>query len=229
MRYIYYFSLSAKNCNEPNQMSNKPTDDTITTARLTSFSDGVFAIAVTLLVFNLKVPQIPAADVHRLLQEKIIAMLPNFTTFVLSFLIIAIYWTFHHRMLNLIIRMDTPFLWMNIWYLLMISFMPFPSMLIGLYPREKFSFIFYLCSVTGVGVLSLLMLGYASYKYRLINKEHSLVIIKYLFYRQFTNIFIFLLAIPIAFFQVRWAEYYLFILFPVHWSMKKYFRKYAES
>jgi uncharacterized membrane protein len=205
------------------------TDDTISTARLISFSDGVFAIAVTLLVFNLKVPQIPPASVHQLLQGKIIAMLPNFTTYVLSFLIIAIYWTFHHHMLNMVTRMDTPFLWMNIWYLLMISFMPFPSMLIGSYPRETLSFIFYLCTVIGVGSLSMLMLGYASYKNRLINREHSLAIVKYLFYRQFTNIFIFLLAIPLAFFQLRWAEYYLFILFPVHWSLQKYFRRYAEK
>src|ERR1700679_692829 len=92
-------------------------DDTISTARLISFSDGVFAIAVTLLVFNLKVPQIPQADAHRDLPAMVVAMLPHFTVYFLSFFVIAIYWIFHHRMMNIVIRMDSHFLWMNIWYL----------------------------------------------------------------------------------------------------------------
>jgi uncharacterized membrane protein len=210
-------------------MSNKFADDTISTARLISFSDGVFAIAVTLLVFNLKVPQIPAANVHLLLPGLITAMLPHFTTYVLSFLLIAVYWTFHHRMLNLVTRLNTPFLWMNICYLLVIAFIPFPTALFGAYPHETFSFVFYIASMILVGSLSMLMLWYASHNYRLISKELPMAIVKYLFFRQFTAIFIFLLAIPLALYQLRWAQYYLFILFPVHWGTQKYFRKRSIS
>ena len=204
-------------------------DDTISTARLISFSDGVFAIAVTLLVFNLKVPQIPVANVHLLLPGMIIAMLPHFTTYVVTFLIVAVYWTFHHRMLNLVTRADTPFLWMNICYLLMISFIPFPSMLFGTYPNETFTFIFYICSMILVGILSMLMLGYASYKYRLINKELPIAIVKYLFFRQFTTILVLLLAVPLALYRLQWALYYLFILFPIHGLTRNYFKKQAAG
>jgi uncharacterized membrane protein len=210
-------------------MSARLTDDAISTSRLISFSDGVFAIAVTLLVFNIKVPQIAAADVHRLLPGMIRAMLPGFTTYVLSFLLIAVYWTFHHRMLNLITRMDTPFLWMNIFYLLTISFIPFPAALFGNYPRETFSFIFYISSMILVNGITMLMLTYASYKYRLITKNLSINVIKYIFFRQLTTIFVFLLAIPIAIFHLQWAVYFLFILFPVHWGTRKYFSKLAEK
>jgi uncharacterized membrane protein len=204
-------------------------DDTISTARLISFSDGVFAIAVTLLVFNLKVPQIPAANVHALLPGMIKAMLPHFTTYIVTFLIVAIYWTFHHRMLNLVTRTDTRFLWMNICYLLMISFIPFPSMLFGTYPNETFGFIFYICSMILVGLLSMLMLGYASYKYRLINKELPIAIVKYLFFRQFTTILVFLLAIPLSLYRLQLALYYLFILFPIHGLTRNYFKKQAAG
>jgi uncharacterized membrane protein len=210
-------------------MSTKFADDTITTARLISFSDGVFAIAVTLLVFNLKVPEIPAANVHVLLPDMIQAMLPHFTVYVLSFLLIAVYWTFHHRMLNLVTRMDTPFLWMNICYLLVIAFIPFPTALFGAYPHETLSFVFYICSLMLVGFLSMLMLWYASHNHRLVSKELPVLVVKYLFFRQFTSLIVFLLAIPLAFYQLRWAQYYLFILFPVHWLARKYFRKYSEK
>lgn len=210
-------------------MSSRVSDYTITTARLVSFSDGVFAIAVTLLVFNLKVPPIPPNDVHRLLPGMILHMVPNFNTYIISFLLIAIYWTFHHRMLNLVTHIDTPFLWMNICYLLLISFIPFPSALFGSYPRETLSFVFYIGSMIMVNATSMLMLAYASYKSRLVNKELPMGIIKYLFFRQFTTVFIFVLSIPLAFYKLSLALNCLFILFPVHWFTRKYFKKYSEK
>jgi len=204
-------------------------DETITTARLISFSDGVFAIAVTLLVFNLKVPQIPADHIHLLLPGLIRAMVPHFATYVLSFLLVALYWTFHHRMLNLVTHIDTPFLWMNIWYLLMIAFIPFSAMLFGTYPNETVSFVFYVSSMIIVAGLSMLMLGYASFKYRLLNKNMPMAMVKYLLLRQLTSIIVFLFSIPLAFYHLSWEKYFLFILFPVHWVARKYFRKYAAT
>jgi uncharacterized membrane protein len=208
-------------------MKTPLTDEIITIARLTSFSDGVFAIAVTLLVFNLKVPQIPAANVHTLLPGAVNSMLPLFLTYVITFLIIGIYWTFHHRMLNMVSRMDGPFLWMNIWYLLTVSFVPFPTALIGAYPKEMVSFIFYIGSVMLVGLISALMLAYASHNRRLI-KDIPASIIKYLFFRQATSIIVFLLSIPLALFKLRWGQYFLFSIFPIHWVTRGYFGKYSE-
>src|ERR1700753_2805809 len=156
---------------------SKYNDETVSISRLTSFSDGVFAIAVTLLVFNLKVPQIPANLVHERLPAVIFGMIPSFSTYVISFLLVAIYWTFHHRLMNLLTRIDTPFLWMNIYYLLLICFIPFPSALFGSYGHEIFSFIFYISCMILVNLASIIMVAYASYKYRLIRKELPIVIV----------------------------------------------------
>ncbi len=210
-------------------MSTRLTDVTITTARLISFSDGVFAIAVTLLVFNLKVPAIPVADAHRLLPGLISAMIPHFVTYILTFLLVAVYWVFHHRVLNMVTHIDSPFIWMNIWYLLSISFIPFPSALIAAYPREISSFIFYVSSMISVGIISMIMVGYAAYNRRLIGKDMPLAIVKYYFFRQSTSFFVFLTAIPLAFYELRWAQYYLFVTFPLHWITRKYFRKQAKA
>jgi len=208
---------------------SKFTDETISVSRLVSFSDGVFAIAVTLLVFNLKVPLLPAGEAQALLSGKILAMVPNFTTYILSFLLIAVYWTFHHRLLNMVAKMDNLFLWMNIWFLLLVSFIPFPAALYGSYPHEIFSFVFYLISMILVNIISMLMLGYASYNSRLVSKEVSSAMVRYLFFRQFTTMFVFLLSIPIALYQLRLAVYFLFTLFPIHWATKKYYKRMAQA
>ena len=205
------------------------TDETVSITRLTSFSDGVFAIAVTLLVFNLKVPHIPANLVHQQLPSAIFSMLPNFSTYVISFLLVAIYWTFHHRLMNLVVRVDTQFLWMNIYYLLMISFIPFPSALFGSYSHDTFSFVFYISCMIMVNLMSMIMVAYASYKFRLIKQDLPFTIVKYLFFRLFAAIIVFISAIPLAFYQLRWALYYLFIVFPVNWAMKMYFRRYEKG
>jgi len=207
----------------------KFTDDTISLPRLISFSDGVFAIAVTLLVFNLKVPQIPAADAHLLLRRFIKEMLPHFATYILTFLLVALYWLFHHRMLNLVTRVDGPFIWMNIFYLLTISFIPFPSALFGAYPNEVFCFVLYLGSMMLVGSLSLLMVWYATRNNRLVNRELPAVMIKYLLFRISISLMVFLTAIPLAFYSIRLAEFFLLVLFPIHWLTKKYFEKLAKE
>jgi uncharacterized membrane protein len=204
------------------------TDETITTTRLSSFSDGVFAIAVTLLVFNLKVPQIPAVNVHRDLPGFVGGMVHNFVTYILTFLLVASYWAFHHRMLNLLARIDNAFLWLNIYYLLAISFIPFPSALFGSYTHETFSFVFYVCSMILVNLLSMLLLAYASHKSRLIKKDIPMAFMKYLFIRQVASIIIFSLAILISFFHQRVAVYCIFAVFPANWTVRRYFSLYAK-
>ncbi len=211
------------------KLMSRYTDETVSITRLTSFSDGVFAIAVTLLVFNLKVPQIPANLVHRELPSVILGMVPAFSTYVVSFLLVAIYWTFHHRLMNLVVRIDTQFLWMNIYYLLVISFIPFPAALFGSYFHERFSFLFYVCCMIVVNLISMTMVAYASYKYRLVKQDLPVAILKYLFSRLFAAIIIFISSIPLAFYQQRWALYYLFLIFPVNWAMKMYFRRYEKG
>jgi hypothetical protein len=83
--------------------------------------------------------------------------------------------------------------------------------------------------MTVVTGLSMLMLGYASYKFRLVNKNMPISMVKYFLLRQVTSIIVFLLSIPLAFYKLGWEKYFLFVLFPFQWIMRGYFRKYAEK
>lgn len=208
--------------------SSRSPHDPIGSSRLLSFSDGVFAIAVTLLVFNLKIPDIPEGDVHRLLPGAIKAMLPRFFTYLVSFLLIAIFWTIHHRMLDLVIQVDYTFIWINVLYLLVISFTPFPSALMGTYPGESFSMIFYICCMFAVVSLSLLMWRYASRDYRLISKETTAATINYFFIRGTATLAILLVALPIAVYNAFWAQVCMLLIFPIQWIIRAWLNKYSD-
>jgi len=209
--------------------SFKSPHDPISSSRLLAFSDGVFAIAVTLLVFNLKVPEIPEGDVHRLLPAAIKAMLPRFFTYLVSFLLIAVFWTIHHRMLDLVVQVDYTFIWINVLYLLVISFSPFPSALMGTYPEESFSLVFYICCMFMVVSLSLLMWRYASRHHRLLSKDTPSSAINYFFVRGMATLIILVIALPIALYNARWAQVCLVLIFPIQWMLRAYHKRYMTG
>jgi uncharacterized membrane protein len=97
------------------------------TARVEAFSDGVFAIAVTLLVLDLKVPQEPP------LLAGLLAEWPVFLAYVISFAFILIMWVNHHWMFQHIARIDSSFMMLNGVLLLGITVVPFPTNLVAQY------------------------------------------------------------------------------------------------
>ncbi|MBD2093308.1 DUF1211 domain-containing protein [Microcoleus sp. FACHB-1515] len=92
------------------------------TARLEAFSDGVFAIAITLLVLEIKVP--PPDTV---LGAELLQLWPSYLAYVVSFLVIGAIWINHHAMFHHIVRVDGTLLLLNILNLMLIAFLPFPT------------------------------------------------------------------------------------------------------
>jgi uncharacterized membrane protein len=99
-------------------------------SRLEAFSDGVFAIVITLLILNVKLPETDYSH----LAGALIAILPSVGVYILSFLLVGMYWAFHHYSFSFIKQVDGVLLWLNILFLLFISFMPFPTLLMGRFP-----------------------------------------------------------------------------------------------
>lgn len=116
--------------------------------RLVFFSDAVFAIVITLLVLPL------AAEVDLLegagLAHQVWALRPKLLSFVISFLVIGQFWVSHHRLFMLVRRYDQRLLWLNLLFLLTVSFMPFPTALVGAHstPQDHFAAVFYAASMT---------------------------------------------------------------------------------
>ena len=92
--------------------------------RLEAFSDGVIAIIITIMVLELKPPHDP--DVTSLLH-----IWPTFSAYVLSFVIIAIYWINHHHLIHLVTRVDAAILWANMNLLFWLSIVPWATVYLG--------------------------------------------------------------------------------------------------
>lgn len=106
------------------------------TSRLEAFSDGVFAVAITLLVLNIKVPGLENPG-NLLADRDLWAALgnqwPMLVAYVISFATTGIMWLNHHRLFTLIKRTDTPLLFLNLLLLLFIVFIPVPTALLADY------------------------------------------------------------------------------------------------
>ena len=102
-------------------------------ARIEAFSDGVFAIAITLLVLELKVPPVGSIHSMRDLWYGLYHLWPSYFAFTLSFGILLVSWVNHHYLFNILNNSSRLFLYANGFLLFTITFMPFPTALLAQY------------------------------------------------------------------------------------------------
>ena len=142
------------------------------TARIEAFSDGVFAIAITLLVLDLKVPHgVPQGPT---LGQALIAQWPTFAAYLTSFATIGIMWINHHYLFTVIRRSDHNLLILNLLLLLMVTFIPYPTSLLAEYfnhPGERLAVILYAGSFLVIALLFYALWKYAAKGNRLIGHE----------------------------------------------------------
>ena len=98
------------------------------TARVEAFSDGVFAIAITLLILEIKVPHVDAAGG---LRSTLPHLWPSFLAYVASFMTIGVMWVNHHRLFTLIDKCDDGLMALNLLLLLGVTWLPFPTALLA--------------------------------------------------------------------------------------------------
>jgi len=116
------------------------------TARVEAFSDGVFAIAITLLVLEFRVPRLGHDASGAQLWSALRELWPSLVAFFGSFAAILIMWVSHHGLFRMVKLVDTPFLYANGFMLLMVTFVPFPTAVLAEYlghPGERVAAAFY--------------------------------------------------------------------------------------
>ncbi len=115
----------------------------ITKSRFEQFSDGVFAIAITLLALELRVPELFSTDIARAARE-LIPLIPNIVTFILSFVTIAIFWVNHHQLTQLFGTIKhRRILWSNILFLLFLTLIPFATQVVSTNPLHPLALLTY--------------------------------------------------------------------------------------
>jgi len=136
----------------------------LSTNRIEAFSDGVFAIAITLLILEVRVPMVAEGES---LSHTLVAIWPKLVAYAVSFAVIGIFWIGHHIMFHYIKRSDRMLLWLNTMLLMTISAIPFAAALIGEYLHEPIAAAIYGIFLSVDGFLFYAVWAYASHKRRL--------------------------------------------------------------
>jgi uncharacterized membrane protein len=111
--------------------------------RLEAFSDGVFAVALTILILGLEAPQTAAHSSWSEYAAAMTPLIPKAVSFVLTFAVICTHWVSHHYFFSKIGRVTIGLVWLNNVLLLWICFLPFPTAMLGNNPTDQFPIILY--------------------------------------------------------------------------------------
>jgi uncharacterized membrane protein len=168
--------------------------------RLVFFSDAVIAIAITLLVVTLDIPA-ATEDVGSALLDR----WPQILSYVLSFLVIGVFWMAHHRMFKYVRRIDQPLIWLNLLFLMCVAFIPFPTGVLGDHDGSRGAIIF--CA-GAIGLTGTVLASIWQYLVRAdhLNERANAATVRYLTRRSLVTPICFLGSIPLAFASLRLAE-----------------------
>jgi uncharacterized membrane protein len=187
------------------------------TERLVFFSDAVFAIAMTLLVLDIKLPEV--AEESDILPE-LLGLWPQYFAYVLSFLIIALNWFGHHRKFRVITRFDSRLLWINMLLLLLIAFVPFPTSLLSDFDPQPSTVILYAATVGSISLVQAWLWIHA-YRAGLMSDEVDDEMHRYVRRGLWPVAVVFLASIPIALFAPVWAMYFWILMWPISQLMDR--------
>jgi uncharacterized membrane protein len=169
--------------------------------RIVFFSDAVFAIAVTLLAVDIRLPEIignsiGADAVDALLHD----FLPRVGFYMLSFVVIASYWMAHHRHFRYIRRYDQRLMMLNVLFLLCVAFIPVPTNGLGAYGNETFAVVIYALTVGLSSLFQTVMWWHATHNHHLVDADLPRDVIRYNMARTAVTTAYFFVTAGLAFF-----------------------------
>jgi uncharacterized membrane protein len=113
---------------------DKASKESLSKGRLEAFSDGVIAIIITLMILEIKIPNLEPSLSSRQIWGRLSEILPHVIAYILSFLVLGIMWVNHHHLLHSIKNTDRRLLWYNLHLLFWMSLIPLPTALLGEHP-----------------------------------------------------------------------------------------------
>ena len=131
-------------------------------------ADGVFAIVMTLMVFQFSVPVV---EVKSELPGKLIDLLPRFYSYVLSFVVLAMFWSGHHSAFHYIRRSDGALVLINIFFLMFVALIPFSTSLMGRYYLDQIPILVYVANMFLALITRFALWTYATGKHRLVDDD----------------------------------------------------------
>lgn len=164
--------------------------------RLLFFSDAVFAIAITLLIIEVRLPPMPERATNQALIESLQEILPSILAYGLSFATIGLYWLAHWRRYRYVARVDERLVALNLVLLAFIAFIPFPTAVIGAHGDLTVAVILYAITLSAAGLLGPLTWLYA-WRAGLVRPDVAARYARYAAFRGFSVPVVMLTSLPL--------------------------------
>ena len=170
------------------------------TGRIEYFSDAVFAIAMTLLVLDIRLPKVLDSPTPAVLWEQVGLLWPQFFAYVLSFAVLALNWVFHHRKFRVVRSYDGGLIWINLVFLLFVAVLPFPTSLLSDYGSQGDAGV--VLYAAEVGILSGLQtwLWWYAYRHGHLDAQVTPALARYIARANLLPTVLFGLSIPVVMF-----------------------------
>jgi uncharacterized membrane protein len=188
--------------------------DSVEFGRALAFSDGLFAIAMTLLVVAIAVPNLEDGDSIHDMADALNDLTPDFISFFISFAVIGRYWLAHHQFVSHLEEMDQPILGLNLIYLAFIAFLPFPTALLGSYFENPLSIVIYAANVGLVSGMEVVLYRHA-YREHLLDRQPPAEVYRFVVAMSLSPVLFFTLSIPVAFTSTTVAVMIWFLGIPL--------------
>lgn len=182
--------------------------------RVLALSDAFFAFAMTLLVIQLTVPNLPAEHTQAQLASSLLEQRPTYVSYALSFVVLALFWYGHHHLFRYIKRYDTLLIVVNFAVLLLVAVQPFPTALLARYDNDPVATTVYAAFFAANGIFSCALHWYSTSHHRLINSALGSQVIRNMVLRSVIAPALFLFSIPVAFWSPAAARL-IWLLIPM--------------
>ena len=188
--------------------------DSVEFSRTLAFTDGLFAIAMTLLVVDLAVPTIKHTHSVHELADALTDETSTYVSFFISFAVIGRYWVAHHNFVAGLARVDQRLISLNLIYLMFIAFLPFPTALLGRYFENPLSIVIYAVNVAAVSGMEVVLFSRAQ-NHDLLKKKLPRDVYRFGATMSLAPVFFFAISIPVAFVSTTLAVCVWFLGIPL--------------
>lgn len=182
--------------------------------RIEALTDGIFAIAMTILVLNIDVSKISEMVLQGGLDSALWEMFPIFYSYFLGFFLLAVLWLSQNKQYLHVNKVDANYLWINLLGLMLISLIPFSTSLISEYGDELVAAIFFHANLMLAGLVYVWSWVYIFRRSELLVEKISLDVYKKALYRNLLLPVVAMIAIGVAFFSPDWSSI-MYLLIPV--------------
>ncbi|QQL50430.1 TMEM175 family protein [Mucilaginibacter ginkgonis] len=200
--------------------------------RLILFTDAVFAIAITLLIIEIKPPYVPDNSTPADQLNQLHHLVGKFIGFILSFFVIATYWRGHHRIFGFVTNYDEKLIWLNFRFLLTIVLMPFSSAYYSESGAYSVPFYFYHANIILTSIANYMLIKYVfDPKNNVVEHQPSPLLKKMFLTRGFAIPAIFLLGVLLSFlpFSPSWtitiSRMCPILIWPVFYFIRRYYSR----